>query len=762
MGSLLRDLRYSLRKMLRRPVLSAIVVLSMALGIGASTIVYGIIKGALLTPFNFPELGRLAMVWVDLPTLRTTGEVVSGPEYLALAEQTDLFEAVGAGLGTTFNMAGEGEPERIRGEWATPSLFTTLGIRPILGRGLVPEDSARDAPPVLVMSHSLWQRRFGGDPEIVDTTLNLNGRIYTVVGVLPPRFRYGRADLWGAMWADRFGEYDRSRRTLWTTVRLRDGVSLKQANAALEVLSRQLEAEYVGDAPEYEDWKILLEPLREYRIGEVKTGLYILAWTVALVVVIVCANVANLLLARAFSREREIATRITLGAGRGRMVRLLFTESMVLVVLGGAFGLLFTFWGLEFLSSMIPPQYLPAEAWFGVDVSALAVILAVTVSTGILVGLFPALQTSRPNLQESLKEGVRGYGGGRRGRFLLNALVVAEVALTLVLLIGLGLMIRGFVNLEERDTGCVAEGVLTFHVAPSGPRYRGAERVTAFYEELDQRLETIAGVEAAGSTRLLPLEEYIAPTLVFDLEGRAPQAAGPGAGLEAVYLPSTPGYFRAMRIPLEKGRLFTAQDRRETMPVAVVNQAFVRRFFSGDEDPLAKRLMLGPPEWERPWRSIVGVVRDVTQRRLTEEVLPAVYTPHLQTPRAARSWMRVTVRSSLDAASLVRAVREKVRDLDPNLPVFEIVPMAETVNTALGGWRLVVIFLTGFAMMALLLSAIGLYGVISYSVSQRTHEIGVRMAMGARRSTILKMILGQGALLTIFGLVLGAVGAGFL
>ncbi len=757
MESLWQDFRSSLRKIMRRPIFSAVVVLCMALGIGASAIVYGVVRGALLKPFDYPELERLGVIWVDLPQLGTRREVISVPEYLAVAELDEIFAARGTAIGSSYNLTGEGDPERFRGLSATPGLFPTLGVKPHRGRWLLPADAEDGAPPVVLVSYDLWQNRFGGDPDLVGRNIHLNEQPSTVVGIMPPRFHFGRAEIWSPLSLASMGRYHRSQRLLWTIVRLREGVSRERANAALEVLARQLEQEYAGEAPEYEDWQIAVEPLREYFVGEVKAGLFMLSGTVAFVLLVVCANVANLLLARAFSREREIATRLAVGAGRGRIVSLLLSESMLLVMVGGAFGLLFTFWGLDVVASMIPQQYLPTAAWFGIDRSALAFIAGVTLLSGLLVGSFPAFGTSRPNLQESLKEGGRAAAAGRRGRFLLNALVVVEVAAALVLLVGFGLMLRGFVKLQRADTGFVADEVLSFHIVLPFVRYREAHQVTGFFGELIDRLEAIPGVEAAGGTRMLPLEEYIAPRRPLTLEGRA-EASG-GAGLDTVFLPSTSGYFRAMRIPLESGRLFTRRDDDRSQPVAVVNQAFADRFFP-DAEPLGKRLQIGPPEAGEPWRTIVGVVRDVTQRRLTETIEPAVYAPFFQPPESGQfPFLRMTVRSSVEPTVLVRAIRGEVRALEPNLPIFNLETVSETVAEALGGWRLCVLLLTGFAVVALLLSALGLYGVISYAVSQRTHEIGVRMAMGAGRRDILRMVLGRGLALALCGVLIGAIPA---
>lgn len=756
MGLFLQDLRYSVRKIFRRPILSLVIVLSMGIGIGATTIVYGVIQGALLRPYIFPEIERLMFIWADLPNFQSKTEVISAPEYLALDELTDIIESRGSGDGTTLTLAaGAGEPERLRGMRVTPSLFPTLGVEPVAGRWLIEEDTKRTTNPAVVLSYRLWQRRFGGDPEVVGRTIPMSEIPYTVVGVMPPRFRFGRSDFWQVMPIGELERTDRSLRFLWTPVRLKDGVSRQQANAALEVLARRLEDKYGGETREYENWSLLAEPLREYFIGDVKPGLWMLLSAVAFVLLIVCLNVANLLLARSFAREREIATRITLGSGRFRMIRLMLIESMVLVVLGGGCGLLFSYWGLGFVGARFPDEYLPAVRLFGLDTSSMLLTLGVTLLAGLFVGAIPALQTSRPNLQESLKEGGRSMAGGRRGRLLLNALVVLEVAAALVLLVGLNLVTDGFEKLQQRDLGFDPENLMTFHVDLPRARYNEAQVIARFWDDFERRVQALPGIEAAGAVTMLPLEEYVHQVTRFALE--AAEEDQPEERLETVIYGATAGFFQAMRHTPVQGRLINDQDGPGTLPVVVVNEAFVRRFLPNG-DPLTRRIRFGPPQ--APWISIVGVIRDSIQRRVTEPAEPAAYFAFAQYPYF--TWTRFAVRSSLPRQSLEAAVRAELATTEPNLPLFNVRMMSDAVSNGLGGWRLVVMLLSAFAIIALLLSAMGIFAVISFSVSQRTHEIGVRVAMGAQRGKILSMILGQGVMLTGIGVALGAVLAYFL
>ncbi|MCP4661318.1 MAG: ABC transporter permease [bacterium] len=759
MGLLLQDLRFSVRKMIRRPILSAIVVLSMAIGIGSITTVYGVIKGALLTPYMFPVLDRLVFIWAEMPTLQSRTEVLSGPEFMEVGELTDIIESRGAGYGISLNLdVGDGEPERIRGMGVTPSLFPTLGVPPLHGRWLMAEDTQQASNPSVLLSYRIWQSRFGGDPELVGQTIPMSEYPHTVVGIMPPGFLFGRSDVWRAMPTDQMPDYPRSQRWLWTATLLKEGITHEQADAALDVLARTLEEEYVGATPEYEDWKLVVEPLRDYFIGDVRPALFILLMAVAFVLLIVCLNVANLLLARAFTRERELALRLTLGAGRRRVIRLMVVETLVLVILGGAFGLLFSFWGLDVVSSRIPDEYVPAARLFGIDGSALAVTLAVTLVAGLLVGLFPALQTTKPNLQESLKEGGRGTAGGRRGRFVLNGLVVIEVATALALLVGLGLIVDGFEKLQDRDHGFIAENLLTFHVDLPRVRYRDPQMISGFWRRFEENLEALPGVEAAGGTTMLPLEEFINPVTAFTLEGATGDQTR--VAMETVIYTNTSGFFRTMKIPLESGRFFTEHDQPETTPYVIVNQAFARRFLSDREEALGRRIRLGPEG--APFFEVAGVVRDSTQRRVTEETEPAVYISYNQVSQIPYTWMRFAVRTTGDPATMVNSVRQVLADLEPNLPLFNVRTMEEAVDTGLGGWRLCVLLLTAFAGIALLLSALGIYGVISFSVNQRTHELGIRMAMGANRGKILSMVLAQGLWLTIFGVVGGAILTYFL
>jgi len=759
MGLLLQDLRYSVRKVFHRPILSAVIVLSMAIGIGATTIVYGIIRGAFLDPFIFPEPDRLVFIWADLPNLNSVTEVLSGPEYLEVGELTDVIESRGAAYGETLNLAaGSGPPERVRSELVTPTLFPTLGVQPIVGRWFVPEDVERQSSPAVVLSYRLWQRRFGGDPELVDQTVEMNEIPHTVVGIMPARFRFGRADAWRVMPTAQMQQYNRSQRFLWTATRLKEGVSLEQANASLEVLARRLEEEYGGEVSEYENWRLEVRPMRDYFIGDIKPALFMLLSAAAFVLLIVCINVANLLLARAFAREREIAARLTLGAGRFRVIRLMMTETMVLVVLGGAFGLIFSYWAVGVVGPMIPQEYLPAGFWFGIEGSALALTVAVTVLAGLVVGLLPALQTTKPNLQESLKEGGRGSAGSRRRRWLLSALVVIEVAAALVLLIGLSLILDGFNTLRDRDHGFDPENLTTFHISLPRARFNQPETTARFWDQLLERLEAVPGIEAVGATSMLPLEDYIPPVVQFALQGATGEQAE-GANETIVYI-ATPGFFRATKIPLESGRLFGTQDQTGTQPVAVANETFVRRFLSDREDPVGSQIRMGPPQ--APWITIVGVVRDSTQRRVTEQTHPAVFFPHHQALHLGLTWLRFAVRSSLERRSLETAIQQQIAAMEPELPMFEVRKMTEAIENGFGGWRLCVLLLTSFAGIALLLSAIGIYGVISFSVGQRTHEIGVRMAMGARQSKILRMVLAHGLTLSLIGVVAGAILAFYL
>ncbi len=760
MGVLLQDLRFSVRKMIRRPILSAIIVLSMAIGIGSITTVYGVVKGALLTPYIFPVLDRLVFIWAEMPTLQSRTEVLSGPEYMEVGELTEIIESRGSGYGISLNLTtGEGEPERIRGMGVTPSLFPTLGVPPLHGRWLVPDDVKQGSNPVVMLSYRVWKRRFGGDPNLVGQTIPMSEYPHTVVGIMPPGFLFGRSDVWRAMPTDRMRDYGRSNRWLWTATLLKEGVTHEQADAALEVLARRLEEEYVGAAPEYERWKLVVEPMRDYFIGDVKPAMIILLAAVAFVLLIVCLNVANLLLARAFTRERELALRLTLGAGRRRVIRLMVVETLVLVILGGAFGLLFSFWGLDVVSSRIPDEYVPAARLFGIDASALGVTLGVTLIAGLLVGLFPALQTTKPNLQEALKEGGRGTAGGRRGRFLLNLAVVIEVATALALLVGLGLIVDGFEKLQERDNGFIAENVLTFHVDLPRVRYRDTQMVATFWRQLEENLQALPGVEAAGATTMLPLEEFINPVMAFTLEGAGGDQTR--VAMETVIYTVTPGFFPTMKIPLERGRFFTEHDQPQTTPVVIVNQAFARRFLADREDPLGRRMRMAFQP-EGMWTEVVGVVQDSTQRRVTEETEPAVYLFYNQMNQFPLTWLRFAVRTNAEPIAMVNSCRQVLADLDPNLPLFNVRTMEEAVATGLGGWRLCVLLLIAFSGIALLLSAMGIYGVISFSVNQRSHELGVRMAMGANRGTILGMILTQGLWLTIFGVVLGAILTVFL
>jgi putative ABC transport system permease protein len=746
MTTLLQDVRYGVRMMRKRPGFTAVVVLTLALGMGANTAIFSVVNAVLLRPLPYRNAERL--VWVAGNVRGGTNRAsVSPPDYVDYRAQNTVFEefAASTSVPVPVNLTGAGEPERLTGSLVTANYFRAFGVAPALGRAFGPDEERAGPAPVAVLSDGLWRRRFGGDPSVVGKTVALDGKAVTVVGIAPPEFQYpAGVELWMPLDFCVPEMNIRAAHFLRPIGLLKEGVTIEQARAETDLIARRLEEQY----PESnERWSLNLVPLQEQVVGGVRTSLWVLLGAVGFVLLIACANVSNLMLARAAARSRELALRTALGASRWRVARQQLTENVLLSLAGGGLGLLLAAWGVDLLTALGAGD-IPRSREIGVDGRVLAFTAALSVLTGLAFGLLPALRASRPNLNEVLREAGRGTSGPGRGA-VRAALVVSEIALALTLLVGAGLLVKSFVGLRSVNPGFDPANVLTLRIDLARARYAKPEQAAAFFGELQRRVAGLPGVEAAGMVSELPLSGQ-PNDMYFYVAGRPPQTGA--AKVTADYRRVNHDYFRAMRIPLLRGRGFTEQEAAGDARVVVVNETLARNFFP-DADPLGRRLVIdfgAREEFE-----IVGVAGDVRHRSLEGDVYQMMYVPTLRVGRT-----NLVVRtSSSDPLSLAAAVRSEVAAVDRDQPVSAVRTMEEVVSGSVAQQRFRTLLLAAFAGVALLLAGVGIYGVISYSVTHRTHEIGVRMALGAGAADILKMVVGRGMALALAGIAVGLLAA---
>jgi putative ABC transport system permease protein len=764
MGTIWQDLQYGWRMLVRSPGFAIVAILTLAIGIGANAAMFSVINTVLLRPLPFPDANRIVFVWETDPNRDINRGVATLAELLDWRDQSQTFEEISAWRAWYFNVTGSGEPEQVIGAHTSGNFFRMLGIPPVMGRDFSPEDEKPGHEQVVIISNGLWQRRYGSDPGILGRSILVDEKPYQVIGVLPRGFSlFGNSrdmDLWMPFAFDR-AQLNREDHSFVAFGRIRKTATLAQAQAEMETIFARLKQQYPGIDQQN---GVRLVRFRDDLARTLKPGLLILLGAVALVLLIACANIANLMLARAATREREIAVRASLGAGRRRIIRQLLTESALLALIGGAFGILIAYGGLHLLRAALPPGggygEIPHSEWLGIDGAVLAFTMVVSLVTGLLFGLAPAIQISRSELYESLKEGSRGSTGGRRSRFTRSSLVVAEVAFSLLLLVCAGLLFRSFYLLMSEDLGFDPNHVLTAQIWLPESHYPSGQPVMNFYQQVIDRVGALPGVTSASAVNFLPLSGW-GDFCNFDIAGRP--VAPADKPYTAQYRVGDWRYLHTMGTPLKAGRDFTSADGPDAQGVVIVNQSLVHRYWP-DEDPIGKQIHLKfsaartawQPVTRDVWLTIVGVVGDEREWELGAQKIGKLYLPYAQNPSRI---MRVVVRSTGDPAALTSAVRQAVESVDPVQPVSEIHTLDELLAAAVSQRRLNMFLLVLFAAIATILAAIGIYGVMAYAVTQRSHEIGIRMALGAEPSDVLKMIVGDGMKLALIGLLIGIVAA---
>jgi predicted permease len=756
MEVLINELRYGIRRLLKHPGFTAIAIVTLALGIGASTAMFSVINAVLLRPLPYTDPARLVSIWEESPDRGMNQIPVSLANLREWVNQNHSFEQIAAYTFTNLNLSGSGEPVRLLTIRSSANLFPLVGGTPLHGRTFLPEEDKEGAGQVVILGHGIWQSRFGSDANIVGKAITLNSQSHTVVGVMPAKFQFpvgfgymGKVlnepiDLYVPLAAEG-RETEHGNYSFFSIGRLKPDVNIEQARADMTTIEKRLEQQFPDTNTGI---GISLIPTQEQTVKEIRPALLVLLGAVIFLLLIACANIANLLLERAAGRQREIAIRTALGASRSRVLRMLLTESLMLSLAGGCLGLLMAAWGTEALLALAPDN-IPRLNEVGLDARVFGFTLAVSVFTGIIFGLVPALGAAKPDLNDALKSASKGSTGTIAGKRTRSVLVTAEVALSLMLLIGAGLMIKGFVRLQQTNLGFNPNNLLTVSLSLPASRYPEERQQATLFQQALERIHSIPGVQSAGASTALPLSLSVSGS-DFRIEGR-PE---PEPGQEMIINTSsvTPGYFQTLGVTLMKGRDFTDRDNGEAPQTAIINNDLAQLYFPG-EDPINKRISFDD---RQTWISIVGVIADVKQIGVDTATRPEVYRPYLQAPSPS---MSLVVRSVTNPSNLTAGVKTEIQTIDKDLPIDEASTMEERLSESTSGSRFNVLLLTLFAVVALVLAVVGIYGVMSYSVTQRTHEIGIRVAVGAQPIDVLKTVMGQGILLTLIGVVLGLAGA---
>ncbi|MEK6322864.1 MAG: ABC transporter permease [Acidobacteriota bacterium] len=747
-----QDLRYGARMLLKNPGFTAVAILTLALGIGATTAIFSIVNTVLLRPLPFAEPDRLVMVSGRNPQKGLSRTEVTPADWLDYRAQNRVFEGIAAFRTRRFTVSGQSEPELVDGALVSTDFFSVLGLEPFQGRTFQYEEGQPGHDRVALVSYALWQRCFGSAASPSGQSLTINGESYTVVGVLPPQMNFPASNEMAAAFElcvplalDAQAQTNRSNHVLLGVARLKSGVTEEQARSEMVHIAERLEEQHPAT---HAGWSVNVSRLREEVVGDFRLALLALMVAVSFVLLIACANVASLQLVRGAARQKEVAIRTALGATRQRIVRQLLTESLLLALLGGIGGLWLALRGVDLLLALSPAGLHPSGG-IVIDATTLGFALAVSVATGLLFGLAPAVQAAKTDLHSALKEGGRGSASGFSQNRARSLLVITEVALSVALLVGAALMIRSFGRLLEVDLGFNPDHLLTMQLQLPGSKYREARQQADFYEHLVRKVSVLPGVEAAGATNHLPLDGSNSSTS-FQVDGRPLPAAGeapPATNWRAI----TPDYFRAMGMALIQGRPFSEHDTAQSPAVVIINQTMARLFWPG-ENPLGRRIRPVVPGQDEPWAEIVGITRDVTHWGLDRGAQAEAYYPHTQqtVPR-----MTLVVRTSSEPLQMVAAMRQQVGTLDQDLPVSKVRTMEQLLTESVSGRQFNMLLMGVFAAAALLLAAIGLYGLMAYSVTQRTHEIGIRMALGAQAGNVLRLVIGQGIMLALTGVIIG-------
>jgi putative ABC transport system permease protein len=749
MDTLLQDVRHAVRRLAKTPGFTLVAVAVVAIGIGANAAIFSVVNATLLAPGPFPEPERLVRVWDSSPQRGEAIDPIPPAGFFAYRDETGVFETLGASTDGFYNLTGAGEPEALLSYRYSADFFKALGVKPILGRTFTPEEDRPGHDGVVVLSQDLWQRRFASDPGILGRSLTLDGRAYTVVGVMPGSVNFGPIQLWTPLALDPALADSRDRRFLRVAGRLKPGVTLEQANAALVRVAARMEREHPDT---HSGWTALAEPIDERLVGDIRPALKVLTAAVAFVLLIACANVANLLLVRAAGRERESAVRVALGASRGRLVRQSLVESLLVALTGGALGVWLAGAGVNLLLAFFPKNLgnvgIPKLHEIPIDARVLGFSLLLMILSGVLFGLAPALRASAADPAECLRDGGRTTSGAAHGR-LRGLLVASEMALALVLTSGAALMVHSFARIQKGHLGFEPDQVLTMRVMLPRARY-DADGQRRFLDQALRNIRAVPGVQSAGATTFLPLSGWHGDR-EFAVEGRTPPVRGqePHADWRII----GGDFFAALGTPLVKGRVFADSDDPARPRVAIVNETFARRHFP-NEDPLGRRIDFRiQSDGDAPeWRQIVGVVGDIRHHGLVRDPVPEVYVPFAQEPLFI---IGLAIRAAGEPTALVGPVRQAIWQVDKDQPVSYVLPLRQMASETTALHRTSTLTLLGFTAIALGLAALGLYGVLSYAVSQRSHEIGIRVAMGASRGDVLRMVMGQGLRLAGAGLLVG-------